>query len=105
MGELCASLNNLAHLYQAQGRYGEAEPLYQQALATSERVLGAEDPDTLTSLNNLASLYRAQGRYGEAEPLYQHALATSERILGAEHSFTLTSRTVRPNLEVNPRLR
>ena len=26
------SVNNLAVLYQAQGRYGEAEPLYQRAL-------------------------------------------------------------------------
>ena len=27
------SVNNLAALYQAQGRYGEAEPLYKRALA------------------------------------------------------------------------
>ena len=27
------SLNNLAALYQAQGKYAEAEPLYQRALA------------------------------------------------------------------------
>jgi tetratricopeptide (TPR) repeat protein len=31
-----ASLYNLAKLYRAQGRYGEAEPLYQHALAISE---------------------------------------------------------------------
>jgi hypothetical protein len=42
-----ASLNNLANLYQAQGRYGEAEPLYRRALAVMEKVLGPEHPDTL----------------------------------------------------------
>jgi tetratricopeptide (TPR) repeat protein len=31
------SLNNLASLYKAQGRYGEAEPLYQEATADEAR--------------------------------------------------------------------
>ena len=86
-----ASVNNLAFLYQAQGRYGEADPLFQRALAANERVLGADHPNTLTSVNNLAALYQAQGRYGEAEPLSQRALAARERVLGAEHPATLTS--------------
>ena len=85
------SVNNLAVLYQAQGRYGEAEPLYKRALEASERVLGKEHPDTLASVNNLALLYQAQGRYGEAEPLYRRALEASERVLGKEHPDTLTS--------------
>jgi len=48
------SVNNLAGLYQVQGRYGEAEPLYRRALAASEKVLGPEHPNTLASVNNLA---------------------------------------------------
>ena len=56
------SVNNLALLYEAQGRYGEAEPLYRRALEAYERVLGKEHPDTLISVNNLAGLYQAQGR-------------------------------------------
>ena len=54
------SVNNLAGLYQAQGRYGEAEPLYKRALEACERVLGKEHPNTLTSVNNLAELYQAR---------------------------------------------
>ena len=49
-------------LYQRQGRYSEAEPLYRRALEARERVLGTEHPDTLISVNNLAALYQAQGR-------------------------------------------
>ena len=64
-------LNNLAGLYQAQGRYAEAEPLYRRSLAIREKALGPEHPDVGAALNNLAVLYRAQGRYAEAEPLYQ----------------------------------
>src|SRR5262245_55416430 len=31
--DVATSLNSLANLYQAQGRYGDAEPLYQRTLA------------------------------------------------------------------------
>ncbi len=65
------SLNNLAGLYQAQGRYAEAEPLLKRSLAIREKALGPEHPDVGTSLNNLARLYQDQGRYAEAEPLLQ----------------------------------
>jgi tetratricopeptide (TPR) repeat protein/CHAT domain-containing protein len=84
------SLNDLAVLYKAQGRYGEAEALYQEALQRS-LVLGARHPETLTSLNNLADLYEAQGRYSEAEPLFQQALQTRRELLGPRHSATLTT--------------
>ena len=39
---MAISLNNLAALYDDQGRYGEAEPLYQRALGIREKVLGPE---------------------------------------------------------------
>ena len=40
------SLNNLAGLYESQGRYGEAEPLYEQALQLRRDVLGRDPPLT-----------------------------------------------------------
>ena len=73
------------------GRYGEAEPLYQRALAIYEEQLGPDHPDTATNLNNLASLYDSMGRYGEAEPLYQRALAIGEAQLGPDHPSTAIS--------------
>ena len=41
----------------AQGKYEQAESLYERALAIREQQLGPEHPDTATSLNNLAVLY------------------------------------------------
>ena len=38
-------------------------------IETSLRVLGEEDPDTLTSMANLVSTYSNQGRWKEAEEL------------------------------------
>ena len=52
------SLNNIALIYQAQGRYAEAEPLHKRALAIGEKALGPEHPEVATWLNNLALLYR-----------------------------------------------
>ncbi|WP_139240833.1 tetratricopeptide repeat protein, partial [Geitlerinema sp. PCC 9228] len=50
--DVASSLNNLAFLYQSQGRYEEAEPLYRQALEMFKRLLGEQHPDVATSLNN-----------------------------------------------------
>ena len=35
--DVVESLNYLAELYRAQGRYGDAEPLYKRSLAISEK--------------------------------------------------------------------
>ncbi|MGH1407888.1 MAG: alpha/beta hydrolase, partial [Rhodomicrobiaceae bacterium] len=51
------SLNNLAELYSAQGRYAEAEPLYKRSLNIREKALGPDHPNVGQSLNNLAGLY------------------------------------------------
>ena len=85
------SLNNLAVLYDTQGKYAEAEPLYKRALAIDQKALGPEHPEVATDLNNLAALYYTLGRYAEAEPLYQRGLAILEKALGAEHPHVAQS--------------
>jgi tetratricopeptide (TPR) repeat protein len=88
--EAARLLNGGGHYLYQRGRYYEAEPLYQRALAMRGKVLGPEDPDVAQSLNNLGVLYRAQGKYAEAEPLYQRALAIWEKALGPEHANVAT---------------
>ncbi len=56
---VAASLNNLANLYESQGKYAEAEPLCQRALAICERVLGPAHPNTLIVRSNYAALLKA----------------------------------------------
>ncbi len=72
---LATSLNNLALLYKAQGRYAEAEPLYQRALAIREKALGPEHPDVAASLQNYAALLRKTGRVSEATKMEARAKA------------------------------
>ena len=55
------SMNNLATIYQHQGRWTEAEKLLVQVMETRKTVLGPEHPDTLTSMAELASTYQNQG--------------------------------------------
>jgi eukaryotic-like serine/threonine-protein kinase len=100
-------VNNLAMLYQDQGRallfgraqpsdaqkaagqYAKAEPLFDNVVQVSRRVLGEEHPSTLTYINNLAALYQDQGQFARAEPLFAQSVQISRRVLGDEHPSTL----------------
>ena len=80
-----AALNAKATELSRAGKYADAIPLAQRALAIREKALGPDHPDVALSLNNLALLYRNQGRYAEAEPLYKRSLAIREKALGPDH--------------------
>jgi tetratricopeptide (TPR) repeat protein len=82
---------NLAGVYQRQGRYGEAESYFVEALADIERVMGAENPHTLSAMKDLAAFYCVTGRYDESEKLQAKTLEISRRVLGARNAETLQS--------------
>ena len=72
-----------------QGRYAEATPLAERALALAENAPDGPHLAAPVSANNLGVLYQMQGRYTEAEPLLRRALEKTEQILGPRHSGTL----------------
>jgi CHAT domain-containing protein/Tfp pilus assembly protein PilF len=80
-----AALNQQVTQLYNRGRYSEAIPLAQRALAIGEKALGPDHPDVAASLNNLAEFYRIQGRYAEAEPLFKRALTIKEKAFGPDH--------------------
>ncbi len=73
--DVATSLNNLALLYQAQGNYAEAEPLFRRSLAIYEKALGPEHPSVATSLENYAALLRKIGQPDEAANMEARAKA------------------------------
>ena len=84
------ALNNLAVLYDNQGRYAEAEPLYKRSLAIREKALGPDHPDVATALNNLAELYTTRA----ATPRPSRSTSgrwRSEKALGPDHPDVATS--------------
>jgi hypothetical protein len=67
----------------------------EQTLAHCERLLGADDSDTLRCRNNLAGAYQGAGDLVRAIPLFERTLADCERALGGDYPLT---KTVRDNL-------
>ena len=76
---MATSLTNLALLYYSQGKHGEAEPLYKQALAIYEKVLGPDDPNVATVLLNMAKFYKKIGKGDEAKRLEERAKGIPSR--------------------------
>jgi tetratricopeptide (TPR) repeat protein len=72
-------------MYEAQGRHGDAEPLYRRALAISEAKHGPDHPDVGTTLSNLSVVYAKLKRFAEAEQLNLRALDIKEKQLGPQH--------------------
>jgi len=83
---LTKSLNNLAALYQMQGKYFLADNLYERCLDIKLALYGEEHLETAINLHNLAVLNCARKRWEKAEILFQRALEIREKILGESHS-------------------
>ena len=62
---LSIDLNNLALLYQNQGKYGEAEPLYRRSLGILEKVLGKGHHTTEIVRANYASFQEEMKQKGK----------------------------------------
>jgi hypothetical protein len=69
---VATSLNNLAALYESQGRYGEAEPLYVQALGILVQQLGEDHPNTQKGLGNFIKCLNQALQSGQADTLSDH---------------------------------
>jgi tetratricopeptide (TPR) repeat protein len=86
--DVATSLNNLAGLYDSQGRYSEAEPLYQQALALRQRLLGDDHPAVASTLWHLGVMRYHQGQVAAAAALLLRALPIYQAKLGDHHPDT-----------------
>eukprot|EP00897_Mesotaenium_endlicherianum_P005604 jgi/Mesen1/5071/ME000252S04183 len=69
----------------SQGKMGEAERYFRQAIEEAKQGFGADDPHVASSCNNLAELYRMRREYEQAEPLYLEAVARLRQAMGPHH--------------------
>jgi eukaryotic-like serine/threonine-protein kinase len=81
----------MGEVYDSLGLFPQAQTLFTRALDLQRKVLGPDDPHTLTSLSHLALLLAEQGNYPEAEKLQRQAFVARTRVLGPEHPDTITS--------------
>jgi CHAT domain-containing protein len=75
---MARSYNNLSVILNSQGKYAEAEPLFQKALDIWRKVLGENHPDTAMSYNNLGANLNAQGKYPPALEALESSLRSYE---------------------------
>lgn len=66
--------------------------VYTQSLATHMRLLGPDDPETLTTRGHLASAHESAGDMSTAITHYVQTLSDRERVLGPDHPQTFLSR-------------
>jgi hypothetical protein len=66
-------------VYVAQGKYTDAEPLYQRSLAIVEKAFGPEDRTVILGLKRYAVLLRKMDRGREAAEIEAHADALSAK--------------------------
>ena len=85
------TMSGQAHNFYAQGKYAQAQPLYEKALEIRRRLLTDDHPSTATSYNNVAYNLNAQGKYALAQPLFEKALEIRRRLLTDDHPDTATS--------------
>ena len=75
------------------GDVGHARDLAAALVATAERVLGPEHPDTLDARNTLARRTGEAGDQAEARDQAAALVPVAERVLGPEHPTTLDARS------------
>jgi tetratricopeptide (TPR) repeat protein len=71
--KVVVSLNGLANCLRQQGKFQEAEPLYQRAIDITKKIGGHFNKDLVMILDNYAKLLRAMGKESEAAKLESQA--------------------------------
>jgi tetratricopeptide (TPR) repeat protein len=70
------ALHHLGLIHQDQGRYEEAEKMYQASLKIEEEL--GDKSGIASNLHHLGMIHQGQGRYEEAEKMYQDSLKINE---------------------------
>jgi len=81
--------DTIGQAYYDLGLYPEAKKHLERALDLHRRVLGADNPKTLSTMSSLGRIADAQGKYAEAVALLDQTLQTMRRVLGPEDPVTL----------------
>ena len=78
------AMNRLAQLYDAQRKWNESLPLYQEGLTILEQNLGVDHAAVGQACFKLASTHAAMEKYDEAERLFKRALSIAQRGAGGK---------------------
>ena len=82
------SLNAQGEVLYAQGKYAQAQPLFEKALEIRRRLLTDDHPDTAASYNNVAVNLTPRGSTPRPSRCYEKALEIRRRLLTDDHPDT-----------------
>jgi tetratricopeptide (TPR) repeat protein len=85
------TMNDHADTLYDQGKYAQAQPLYEQSLEIRRRLLTDEHPETAKSYNNVAYNLDDQGKHSQAQLLREKSLEIYRRLLTDDHPDTAAS--------------
>src|SRR5262245_17675634 len=86
------TVENIAVILRAQGRFKESEKFHKEALPRLEELTGPSNPVTLRAVMNLATLYWSHGELEQAEPLARRAESGFRDLLEASQADRSSSR-------------
>jgi CHAT domain-containing protein len=72
-------------MYKNQGKWGQAEAMYRQAMTIDLKRLGNTHPSVAVVLNKMASLYFEESKLADAERFLRGALAIDQAAYGPKH--------------------
>jgi len=81
---LAKSMENLGTVLSSQGKYYEAEKLFQEALEIRKNLFGEENPEVISLKAWIANVLKDQGKYTEAEKLAREVLVFRKKLVGED---------------------
>lgn len=75
----------LANLYNNEGDFAKAEPLYKEGIKVSRQNLGKKHPTYARNVSNLAVLYRQKGMFDKAIEMFSEVAEIRKEVLGEKH--------------------
>ena len=90
------AITNLARSLDREGKSGQAEPIYLDALAAQRHLFGDVHADVATTLNNLAVLYLDRSDYANARTMMQQVVDIWTKPAGPSHPLA-PKRVPRPS--------
>src|SRR5262249_50076630 len=85
------AMNEQAETLLAQGKYVQAQPPFEQALASRRRLLPDDPPRTADSCGNVGVNLLYQGKHAAGQLLLEKALEINHRLLTDDHPNTATA--------------
>ncbi|WP_035357922.1 tetratricopeptide repeat protein [Edaphobacter aggregans] len=95
------SQNILASLFEEEGKYAEADPLFTRVIEVRQRVLGPKNPDTLDAIAHFGELRIDQARYTEAEAMLRGCLDIQKQTMPSDYRRYLTETLLGASLAGN----